>query len=138
MSAAVTPLRRPAGCRIVSLPPTARIPQKGENTPTNANPLTRPRPGKPITRADVWHLSGALAREQTDYSVLGRVSDEFGEAIALTVEVGGVLVQFRLADPCTTIAQTQRSRVAHVRFGRSNLVLIAEPWLSRQRRQALS
>jgi hypothetical protein len=25
-----------------------------------------------------------------------------------------------------------------VRFGRSNLVLIAEPWLSRQRRQALS
>jgi hypothetical protein len=31
---------------------------------------------------------------------------------------------------CTTIAQTQRSRVAHVRFGRSNLVLIAESSLS--------
>jgi hypothetical protein len=47
------------------------------------------------TRGDPIILRGC----ERDRSVLSRVSDEFGEAIALTIEFGGVLGQFNLARP---------------------------------------
>jgi hypothetical protein len=58
---------------------------------------------------------------ERDRSILGRVSDEFGEAIALTVELGGVLVQFSLADPALLEQRSNQNESLDVKENAFNL-----------------
>lgn len=67
-----------------------------------------------------------------DRSVLGRVSDEFGETIALTVELGGVLVQFRLADPSLLEQRANQDESLDVKENAVNLPIRRSWWLVRR------